>query len=246
MTRFRFVSAGIRATCAFIAVSLRMVLEALRHGDDRNLTHRYASALSRAFIRIFGFRHQIRNGERLTAHQPCVYVSNHRSNLDVLTMCEIFPPATIIIAKKSVLKIPLLSTIFVRGRNIAIVREDKDDAQAGMSAAETAIRDEKLSVFIFPEGTRNFGRMKPFKKGAFHLARNVGAPIVPLICAVTPGWLDGRRMTLKRDPVIAIEVLEPIDPARFSDLDSLMAHTHSIMSERLEGLEQEVRERGRM
>ena len=99
---------------------------------------------------------------------------------------------------------------------------------------------EKLSVWVFPEGTRNYGTMKKFKKGAFHMAKNTGVPLVPLVCAVPKGWVDGTRMHLSKRNTIAVRVLEPIDPSRFETVDELIDYTWKLMKSELESLEMTV------
>lgn len=119
-----------------------------------------------------------------------------------------------------------------------------EDARAGISAAEQAITERGHSVWIFPEGTRNFGKLRSFKKGAFHLARNANVPVVPLVCAVPAGWLDGRRLYLRRWTTIKVEVLEPALPGAFSSVDAMIEHAHEVMSEALTRLEEELASSG--
>merc|ERR1712048_716449 len=39
-----------------------------------------------------------------------------------------------------------------------------------------------VSTCVYPEGTRSKdGRLKPFKKGAFHIARQARVPVVPIV-----------------------------------------------------------------
>ena len=57
-------------------------------------------------------------------------------------------------------------------------------------------------MLVFPEGTRSKdGQLQPFKKGAFHLAKAAGAPIVPMHISGTwdrlspDAWLIGPSTT---------------------------------------------------
>ena len=233
-TPIRFLSGVARSVAWFASTSVRAARDARRDGDSSNLDYVYASTLSRGFVRSLGLTYRVKNEERLTASQPCVYVVNHRSNLDLITLARIFPPGTIVIGKKQVLKVPLFGTIFEQGGNITIDRKNRDDARAGFDAAEKAILDDKRSIWVFPEGTRNHGRkLLPFKKGAFHLARNTGVPLVPIVCAAPDSWIDPKTLYLAREVFIVIHVLAPIDPAAFGSVDELAAHTWSVMNEAL-------------
>jgi lysophosphatidate acyltransferase len=71
----------------------------------------------------------------------------------------------------------LAGNIFIdRGNNIRAVRS--------VEAATQRMKKEKLSLWMYPEGTRHTSEspnMLPFKKGGFHLAINAGIPIVPIV-----------------------------------------------------------------
>lgn len=234
----RFLWRALRAVIAFAEAGIESARYARTHPEADDVSHHYSSRLARGFERTLGIRYVIRNGQRLLEAQPCVYFANHRSNLDVVTLVGVFPPRTVVIGKIEVTRVPFFGTIFVKGKNIAIDRQDHSDSMAGMALAERAITEQGLSVFVFPEGTRNFGQLRKFKKGGFHLARNTGRPIVPLVCAVPAGWVSPRSMRKETD--VRIDVLEPIDPKQFASLEELMEHTRAVMSSALEALEREM------
>ena len=240
----RFFWRLARGLIWFAVASVRIMRQTPRGGPvDYDLTHRYASLLSGGWARIFDIRHEIRNGERILATQPCIYLGNHRSNLDVLTMSGIFPPNAIVIGKREILRVPFLGRIFRLGGNVPINRRDPEEARAAMEVAEGKLRDG-ISIFIMPEGTRNYGTLLPFKKGAFHLARNTGVRLLPMVCAAPPRWMDGAKLWVPPYVNVLIEVLEPIDPAPFESVDALIAATRERMAEALERLEDELARRG--
>ena len=243
MTPVRLLVRSGKALWWFIRASLVTIGEISRTEVDHNLLHRYGSRLSVGWKKIYRISHDVRNRERLLANQPCVYVANHRSNLDVITLCEILPSNTLVIGKKELRRIPLLGRIFVRGGNIPINRKDADAARKAIERAERTIREHGISIFIFPEGTRDYGRLLPFKKGAFHLARNAGVVIQPLVCAATPLWMRGGRLWLAPSVDVLIEVLEPVDPKAFETVDLMIEETRRRMAETLASLELEIAER---
>ncbi|MFN2441682.1 MAG: lysophospholipid acyltransferase family protein [Thermoanaerobaculia bacterium] len=245
MTPIRLLVRSGKALWWFIRAGLLTIREIPRTGVDYDLTHRYASRLSSGWKRIFRIAHEVRNRERLLANQPCVYVANHRSNLDVITLCEILPAQTLVIGKQELRKIPFLGRIFVGGGNIPINRKDADAARQAIERAEKIVREQDLSIFIFPEGTRDYGRLLPFKKGAFHLARNAGVVIQPMVCAATDRWMRGGRLWLAPSVDVLIEVLEPIDPNAFESVDTMIVETRRRMAAALESLEREIIERER-
>ena len=59
------------------------------------------------------------------------------------------------------------------------------------------MKNENISVFVFPEGTRSHQTNKkllPFKKGAFHLAKQGGFPIVPIVASTYFPIYDEKSM----------------------------------------------------
>lgn len=237
MTPVRFLWRCLHALVWFVRSSRRALAESSSDRIDYDLSHRYARHLSDGFKRIFRIRHVIEPAGRLTAHQPCVYIANHRSNLDLVILCEVFPPRTIVVGKREVLRAPFFGKIFSRGGNVAINRKDSDEARLGMEEARRKLHVEGLSIFMFPEGTRNYGRMLPFKKGAFRLALEAGVPLVPIVCAVPPGWFRGDRLFVAPEVEVLIQVLEPIDPASFESLDGVIAAAREKMKDVLTALE---------
>ena len=237
-TPFRFLTGVSRSILWFVSTSLDVAGKARTQGETTSLDYVYASTLSRGFTKYLRLKHEIHHEERLTAAQPCVYVVNHRSNLDLITLSRVFPPDTIVIGKKQVLKVPLFGKIFEQGGNISIDRTNSDDARAGFAEAERAIVDKRRSIWVFPEGTRNHGKaLLPFKKGAFHLARNAGVPVVPIVCSVPNRWVEGKKLFLAKETKVVIEVLEPIDSTAFESVEALASHAHTMMKEALERLQ---------
>lgn len=69
--------------------------------------------------------------------------------------------------------------------SVFINRRNNKSAITMMQQAGDEMKRKKLSLFIFPEGTRHLSdepELLPFKKGAFHLAVQSGCPIIPVVC----------------------------------------------------------------
>lgn len=214
-----------------LASLIGLVMDLVRWGDPSN-GHRFASLLSRAGLPLLGIRLDIRGREHLLAHQPCVYVANHQSDADIFIHGAIYPPRTVVIGKKEVIRIPIFGWFFAGSGNILIDRQHHEKAMKGMEVAADNIKQRGVSVWVFAEGHRNPDPpMLPFKKGAFHLAHLAGVPIVPVVAQYYRHVVDQNR---KRCPggTIAIHVLEPIDPTGRTP-DQLLQMTRSRMEEEL-------------
>lgn len=241
VTPVRFLRYAALAIGWFAKSSLKMLRRA-RRGDapDPNLLHLYAQELARGWSRFLGLDVTIRHKERLTDFQPCVYIANHRSNLDIPTLAGVLPQRTVVIAKKELLKVPFLGRMLIAGQNIVIDRQNHANAQAGIGQAERAIREDRISIWVFPEGHRDHGTLLPFKKGAFHLARNAEVTLVPIVHATSPRWVDARRLSVRKRTRVLVEILEPIDPSTFPSITACIQHAQTVVRETLSRLEEEL------
>ena len=133
---------------------------------------------ARGAICLVGVKLKIDGAENLTG--PAVFVSNHQSLIDVVFLPAILPRKVRWVAKKELLRIPLWGWAFGAGGAVLIDR--KNPRAAILNIREGLKRLPKgWSVVVFPEGTRSLdGTLKPFKKGAFHIALETGMPMVPI------------------------------------------------------------------
>lgn len=77
---------------------------------------------------------------------------------------------------------------------------------------------------IFPEGTRSKdGEIHRFKAGAFTLAREAGAAILPVVLDGTPGVI-GRNCLFRWRNRITVKVLPPVPASEVAAAD-----THALM-----------------
>jgi 1-acyl-sn-glycerol-3-phosphate acyltransferase len=87
-----------------------------------------------------------------------------------------------------------------------------------MQACERALA-QGCSIYFFPEGTRSrSGQLKPFKPGAFILARQARVPILPVVIDGTRAALPKYSLNFHGRHDLQIKVLDPISPAEFADL----------------------------
>jgi 1-acyl-sn-glycerol-3-phosphate acyltransferase len=124
---------------------------------------------------------------------PFVFVCNHLSYADVPALLALLPADFVFAAKKEVRDWPLLGA-FVRGAgHVPVDRQDFVQGVADASRIAGTLR-AGLSVMLFPEGTFTAGAgLRPFRLGAFRIALETGAPIVPLALSGTRRvWRDGR------------------------------------------------------
>jgi putative phosphoserine phosphatase/1-acylglycerol-3-phosphate O-acyltransferase len=133
-----------------------------------------ASAIARLKLLVDGEEH-------LWSDRPAVFVFNHQSAVDVLITARILREDVIAIAKKEIKHQLPMGIAFTYTGTVFIDREHVGDPQLALKPAVDALRSGR-SVVIAPEGTRSRdGTLGPFKLGAFHMARQAGVPIVPIV-----------------------------------------------------------------
>jgi 1-acyl-sn-glycerol-3-phosphate acyltransferase len=188
---------------------------------------------------ICGLEVVVEGREHFTAHQPCVFVGNHQSGYDMVVFGHVFPGGTVVVGKKQLLWIPFFGLFFKAAGNILLNREKRVSALAGLSAAVKEIRARKLSVLIFPEGTRNTGEadLLPFKKGAFYMAIQAGVPVVPFVgsrLAPMVNWSE-RRMLPGR---VWVRALPPVPTQGLSEkgVEELAQRVRAMMIEAMRTL----------
>jgi len=146
--------------------------------------YRKAFRLMRGWAHVFAFTSGIfvslRKAKPAFSRSPCVYCANHSSYLDILVSYLIIPEYFVFMGKREIEGIPLFN-IFFKGMNILVDRKSTTDAHKAFVRAMEEL-DKGNSIFIFPEGGIIFreNKLHSFKNGAFRLAIEKQAPIVPI------------------------------------------------------------------
>jgi 1-acyl-sn-glycerol-3-phosphate acyltransferase len=209
-----YLALGIPAALVFIPW-------AMITGDATPL-YNVTQSISRAAFRMAGIRVEVKGRERVPAHTACIFMSNHVSNLDPPALLPRIPGRTSAFLKRSLMKIPVLGYAFRLGDFIPVDRDGRvESAQESVNEAQRVLA-KGLHVTAFVEGTRSRdGRMLPFKKGPFYLAKETGAPCIPVSIFGTEGMM--RKGSLKIRPGTAhIEFHAPVYPDQFETREALL------------------------
>ena len=81
---------------------------------------------------------------------------------------------------------------------------------------------------------RRDGELQPFKDGAFRLAMDAGVPVIPVAVSGTHKTLPKHGIVLRNRMDAVVEVLEPIDPARFVTAAALRDAARDAIASALE------------
>ena len=179
----------------------------------------------RTWLRLSGMKVHVRGLESLDQAQTYVFISNHRSYLDTATLFAFLGRRIGLIAKKELLRVPILGYGMGYVNVMAIDRTNRDRALETMGDATNRLR-AGVSFGVFAEGTRAMpGEFLPFKKGAFYMAAQAGVPIVPVAIKNTDilmgkGTGRARKGTIEMVLLPAVRttgIKEDVDVQRLAD-----------------------------
>jgi 1-acyl-sn-glycerol-3-phosphate acyltransferase len=187
------------------------------------------------WLRACGAKVKVTGLEHLEAGRSYVFVSNHRSYLDTVTLFFYAGTQMGLVAKKELLKVPVLGQGMGFVNIIAIDRRNPERARRSMEKAQE-VMDQGCSFGVFAEGTRAMpSELLPFKKGAFHLALQTNSPIIPVAIKNTD-WMMGKKRGVAYPGEIEMVLLPPIEtsgPYQPTELMELLLRTRTAIAKEL-------------
>ena len=180
----------------------------------------------------------------LWSHRPAVFIFNHQSSVDALIISRLLRHDFTGVAKKEMQWNPLVGTILGALGTVFIDRDSHDKAVEALQPAVDSLR-EGASFAIAPEGQRSRGyRLGEFKMGAFHIAMQAGAPIVPIVIANSADSMPKSGVII-RPARIKVKVLPPIATTDWN-IDNLHQHVDDIRQMYLNELGQAAAHRAKL
>ena len=200
-----------------------------------DLVYPWALFGGRNWLRLSGMQVSVKGSEHLDPKQTYVFISNHRSYLDTATLFVYTGRRMGLLAKKELLKVPILGVGMGFVNVMAIDRSNSERARETVASATARIRSG-ISFGVFAEGTRaKPGEFLPFKKGAFYMAVAAGVPIVPVAMKNTD-VLMGKGTGRAQPGTIEMVMLRPVPTAGLSsdeDVQKLVKEVHAIVGREL-------------
>ena len=130
-----------------------------------------------------------------------IFISNHASQLDINASASAIPLPIVYLSKDSIRKVPVLGLLNERVGTVFIDRSNPAAAKQSVDRLLDTLQ-RGISVIVYPEGTRTSdGSLRPFKKGAFHLALKGQVPVIPLHIHGTRHALPKGRFRVDANPV---------------------------------------------
>jgi 1-acyl-sn-glycerol-3-phosphate acyltransferase len=206
------------------------------HRDNVFHTARYLGKVSK----LLGLEVEVRIPDSLKDIGPVVYICNHQNSYDIFTVSGAVQPGTVSVGKKSLKWIPFFGQMYWLSGNILIDRKNKNKAMNTIDTTAKKITERKLSVWLFPEGTRSYGRgLLTFKTGAFRTAVKAEVPIVPVCASNTHKTINLNRWNNGK---MIIELLDPVNISvdERDKIRSMANRIHADMLVKLEALNKET------
>lgn len=216
-----------------IFTPLILVLLILSFGRLTNFViERIAPAIAIAVLRVAGIRFKIKKHVN-PIPAPAVYIINHSSTLDILTILALGLPKARFVAKWQLQYNPIF---FILGRltgQVFIRREHSGKAIETLKKNVQRIHKNNLSIMLAPEGSRKHrGVIGPFKKGPFRMAMDLNYPIVPI-------YFEGNRELSAEDFLVTKQgtctahIHPPVDTSEWS-VEKLDIHIYDVRNLYLE------------
>jgi len=173
---------------------------------------------------------RVEGRELVPAKTSCIFMANHVSNLDPPALLPNIPGRTSAFIKDSLMRIPIFGLGLRLAEFIPVDRSgDRESAQESIAAARRILA-KGMHITTFVEGTRSpDGRMLPFKKGPFYLAKETGAPCIPVSIWGTETMMA--KGSLRIHPGTAHVIFHrPLNPADYETREDLMAAVRAAIA----------------
>ena len=195
---------------------------------------------------VAGCRIRLIGEENIPTDKAVLFTSNHLSVFDVLIQYSQMKGRAVFVAKK-ILEWSLGYFATMRPGDTAPSYEPK---RREPKECSDMIKNENISVFIYPEGTRNKTcdplQMGPFHDGSFQPAKMSKCPIIPVCIMNTDAIFEQHKYFVYSQPVI-VEYGKPIywDDLSKEDRKHVGKYVQNVIREMIvknQGLLEEMKE----
>jgi 1-acyl-sn-glycerol-3-phosphate acyltransferase len=197
-----------------------------------NVTPLYSVSIwiVRTAYRWAGIRIVTSGRENVPPDRACIFMSNHLSNLDPPALLPQIPGRTAAFFKRSLLKVPGLGYAMQLAEFIPVDRGGSVTGAQESVAAARRVLEKGIHITTFVEGTRSKdGRMLPFKKGPFFLAKETGAPCIPISLYGTENLMAKGSMRI-RPGTAHILFHPPVYPADYATREDLLKAVREVIA----------------
>lgn len=202
-----------------LVLSALVLLVTFPFDRQRRAVHELSRLLTNMFYLVPPFwKRDVRGLENIEKGKAYVIVINHTSMTDIMALYFV-PLQFRWVSKREVFRIPFFGQFLMLHGDIAIERGNGSEAMRKVISSGRKWLGRGVSVSVFPEGTRSRdGEIHRFKAGAFALAHEAGAEILPVVMQGTDTMVRSNRLFNWRN-TIKIKILPPVTAEHVAQTD---------------------------
>jgi 1-acyl-sn-glycerol-3-phosphate acyltransferase len=142
--------------------------------------HTMSRLWSQGLLVLFGVRLKVVGASNFDRSHNYVFVSNHVSFMDIPVLLAGIDHDIRLTYRSTLTRMPIWGWALRYGHFLMMDRSSPIKAQRTIQRAKELLK-QGASIQLFPEGTRSkTGELQTFKRGAFNLAYEAKAPIIPV------------------------------------------------------------------
>jgi 1-acyl-sn-glycerol-3-phosphate acyltransferase len=193
----------------------------------------YMKKSLRFLFKILFIKVRAEGTEHVRKNKTYLFMSNHESLFDIPLLEAYVPTFVRGVEALRQFKWPVYGWAIRLVGNIPIDRKNIHASIKSMKITEKTLKKGK-SIIILPEGHRTLdGKLGPFKKLPFHLAKQAGVPVIPIGLSGL-FELKNKGSWLIRPRPITIKFGQPIPPEKIQSLST--EELRDFVRENIEGL----------
>lgn len=215
-----YVFLGIITTFVFFILLILGFAFIVKHTDPKKpFYHKVALQIVKFVNLLADIKIEVIGEENIPTKTPFVVFPNHKSMLDVTIIYQVYHTVMTVVAKKNLMKVPVLRYLM---KAFEVTPLDRENEREGVKALLKAISlvKEGYNTLIFPEGgikSRDFETTVELKPGAFKLAVKPEAVISP-VSIVNSSKLS--KNAFKRKTLVKVIIHKPIYPEDYKELNT--------------------------
>jgi 1-acyl-sn-glycerol-3-phosphate acyltransferase len=162
-----------------------------------------------------------------------IIISNHESLLDIPIIYAGLTGPIRMVAKKELSRVPIWGRAMKLADVPLIDRKNKKEAVKSLQFAGSLL-EKGIKIWIAPEGTRTRdGQLQKFKKGAFVMAIQTGATIIPVGIKGAYDIMPAKTTELNLGQTITLNIGEAIDASEYTmkDKEALIERAEKVIAE---------------
>lgn len=197
----------------------KIIVGSYRVKNYRPYIDRIIKKWGQRLMRLIGAKIIVSGNEHfknIGKNRRVIVMCNHSSLYDVPIVAMALNTSFRFVAKKELYKIPIFGTAIKKAEFISIDRKNPEQAIKDLEEAKAKMLDG-ITLWMAPEGTRSEdGKLKKFKRGAFHIAIDTQAIIVPMVVKDVHEVQAGTVIDVYPNRTVHVEICSPIDAAYFT------------------------------